>query len=105
MVWVQLRGCSQKCLHLIAAYCPVYNPRDSGSAYCQQLNYLHSQDNFRDPRDVFWADLSTLLAEAYDNDEVIVLGMDANRLVYSESTKISTLNSECRKRYALLIPT
>ena len=76
--WAKTQGRHNHFLRVVAAYQPVVNNKETGSAYQQQQRYFRSVKEMRCPRQMFVQDLKHQLQEWLEEGDHIILGLDAN---------------------------
>lgn len=83
--WVLLSGRQGIRTRIINGYRPVRDTTNRpGTVYSQQEKYYYDQHNPREPRAAFLEDLAQLIRQCIQDQEQIVLGMDANEYIYSD---------------------
>ena len=84
--WMRFRGRHDVTTKLICAYRPCKPSRNIGisTVYSQQLQYMDDTGNDRDPRQALLEDLATFITECKQNNDQIIVIMDANEDVTTQ---------------------
>ena len=76
--WAKIQGRHGYFLRVVAAYQPVVNNADTGSACQQQKRYFRHKESWECPRKLFVKDLKHQLQEWLEEGDHIIVGLDAN---------------------------
>lgn len=80
--WTLFRGKQGITFRIICGYRPCRDYSDNaGTVYSQHEQYLHEQNDLRDPRHAFFEDLDTAILPWIAQGDIIILGLDANEFV------------------------